>query len=50
MIKITDQGRIVNVVQIDVKAFDKISHIRLVQKIKSHRIYGGLINWIQNVI
>ena len=30
------------------KAFDKVPHGRLVQKVKSHGISGDLARWIQN--
>eukprot|EP00061_Rhincodon_typus_P009703 g33394.t1 len=47
--KITDDGRAVDVVYMDFgKAFDKIPHGRLVQKVKSHGIRGELARWIQN--
>ena len=45
----TDKGRAVDVVYMDFsKAFDKVPHGRLVQKIKSHGIRGELARWIQN--
>ena len=44
-----DEGRAVDVVYMDLnKAFDKIRHGRLVQKVKSHGIRGELARWIQN--
>ena len=44
-----DEGRAVDVVYMDFsKAFDKVLHGRLVQKVKSHGIRGELARWIQN--
>ena len=44
-----DEGRAVDVVYMDFsKAFDKLSHGRLVQKVKLHGIRGELARWIQN--
>ena len=44
-----DEGRAVDVVNIDLsKAFDKVTHGRLVWRIRSHGILGKLANWIQN--
>lgn len=42
-----DEGRAVNGVNMDFsKTFDKLTHGRLIQKIKMHRIYGDFIVWI----
>ena len=47
--KMIDEGRAVGVVYMDFsKAFDKVPHGRLVQKVKSHGIKGELARWIQN--
>ena len=43
------EGRAVDVVYMDFsKAFDKVPHGRLVQKVKSHGIRGELARQIQN--
>ena len=47
--KMIDEGRAVDVVYMDFsKAFDKVPHGRLMQKVKSHEIRGELARWIQN--
>ena len=47
--KMIDEGRAVDVVYVDFsKAFDKVPHGKLVQKVKSHGIRGELARWIQN--
>ena len=47
--KVIDKGRAVDVVYMDFsKAFDKIPHGRLLKKLKSHEIQGGLARWTQN--
>ena len=47
--KMIDEGRAVDVVYMDfTKAFDKVPHGRLVQKVKSHGIRGEPERWIQN--
>ena len=44
-----DESRAVDVVYMDFsKAFDKVPHGRLVQKVRSHGIRGELARWIQN--
>jgi len=44
-----DQGRAVDVVYMDFsKAFDKVPHGKLIQKVKSYGIQGELVRWIQN--
>ena len=49
VIKMIDEGRAVDVVCMDFsKAFDKVPHGRLVQKVKSHGIKGELARWVQN--
>ena len=47
VMKKINEGRAVDVVY---KAFDKVTHGRLVQKLRSHGIRGGLARWIQNWI
>eukprot|EP00061_Rhincodon_typus_P010363 g34598.t1 len=47
--KVINEGRVVDVVYIDFsKAFDKVPHGRLIQKMKMHRIHGDLAACIQN--
>ena len=47
--KMIDEGKAVDVVYMDFsKAFDKVLHGRLVQKVKSHGIRGQLARWVQN--
>ena len=49
MTKIIDEGRAVDKVYMDFsKTFDKVPHGRLLQKLKSDWIRGGLARWIQN--
>jgi hypothetical protein len=44
-----DSGEAVDVVYLDFsKAFDKISHLKLIQKLRSHGICGNILNWIEN--
>ena len=44
-----DEGSAVDVVYMDFgKAFDKVSHGRLLHKVKSHGIQGEVAKWIQN--
>eukprot|EP00061_Rhincodon_typus_P011561 g36669.t1 len=44
-----DEGKVVDVVYMDFsKAFEKVHHGRLVQKVKSHGIKSELARWIQN--
>jgi len=44
-----DEGSAVNVVNKDFsKAFNKLSHGRLIKKIKAHGIHSNLASWIQN--
>lgn len=46
--KVIDETREVGVVYIDLtKAFDKVHHGRLTQKIKMEVIYCNLVIWIQ---
>ncbi len=43
-----DQGRSVDLIYLDfAKAFDKVSHVRLLNKIKAHGIGGKLLGWIE---
>ena len=47
--KMIDEDRAMDVVYMDFsKAFDKVPHGRLVQKVKSHGIRDELARWIQN--
>eukprot|EP00061_Rhincodon_typus_P011358 g36307.t1 len=47
--RVTDEGRPVGVVYMDFnKAYDKVPHRKLIQKIKMHGIHGDLAAWIQN--
>ena len=49
VMEMIDEGRAVDVVYMDFnKAFDKVPHGRLVQKVKSHGIRGELARWMQN--
>lgn len=42
-----DEGNNVDVIYLDFsKAFDKVPHRRLLHKLRSHGIGGGLVNWI----
>ena len=44
-----DQGSPVDIVYLDFsKAFDKVSHIRLVKKLAAHGIGGCMLEWIQS--
>ena len=44
-----DEGRAVDVVYMDFsKAFDKVPHGRLVQKVGSHGIKGEVARWVEN--
>eukprot|EP00061_Rhincodon_typus_P010730 g35247.t1 len=46
---VINEGRAVDVIYMDFsKAFDKVPHLRLIQKIKMHGIHGDLAAWIQN--
>ena len=43
-----DEGRPVDVIFLDFqKAFDKVPHIRLLEKIKAHGIRGDVLRWIE---
>ena len=49
VMKIIDEGRAADVVYMDFsKAFDKVPHGRLAQKLRLHGIWDGLARWIQN--
>ena len=42
-------GSSVDLVYLDfAKAFDKVPYIRLFKKLKAHRIFGDVLNWIRN--
>ena len=44
-----DAGDPVDVIYLDFqKAFDKVPHRRLLQKLRAHGITGSIINWIEN--
>ena len=44
-----DKGIDVNVIFLDLaKAFDKVPHVRLMNKIRAHGIHGLISNWIEN--
>jgi len=46
-----DQGKSVDVIYMDfMKAFDKVSHKHLINKLKNFEIYEQLINWIQDFL
>jgi len=43
-----DEGRPVDVIFLDFqKAFDKVLHMRLLEKIKAHGIGGKILTWIE---
>lgn len=45
--KMVDSGKNIDVIYLDfAKAFDKVPHQRLLQKLKNHGIQGNLWNWI----
>jgi len=47
--KYVDEGRAVDVVYMEFsKAFDKVPHGRLMQKVRRHGIMGNLATWIKN--
>ena len=47
--KLLDSGQPVDVIYLDfAKAFDKVPHIRLLTKIKSHGIAGKILTWIES--
>jgi len=42
-----DHGKLVDVIYLDFqKAFDKVPHRRLLNKLKAHGISGNILNWI----
>jgi len=44
-----DRGELVNVIYLDFqKAFDKVPHVRLLEKIRAHGIMGKILNWLEN--
>ena len=46
--KLVDEGSPVDIIYLDFsKAFDKVPHKRLVQKLKAHGIKGEVVNWIE---
>ena len=49
MTEIIDRGNSVDVIYLDfAKAFDKVSHKRLLKKLESQGISGNVGKWIQN--
>ena len=49
MTETIDEGMAVDIVCMNLsKAFDKVPHGRLVQKVKSHGIKGERARWVQN--
>ena len=47
--KIMDQGKSADIFYLDfAKAFDKVPHKRLVQKLRNKRIGGNILRWIEN--
>ena len=49
--EILDQGGIIDVIYMDfMKAFDKVPHRRLIEKIKSYGIGNHITNWIQSFL
>ena len=48
MTKWADEGSPVDVIHLDFqKAFNKVSHQRLILKLKSHGMGSTIINWIE---
>jgi hypothetical protein len=46
--KLVDEGSPVDIIYLDFsKAFDKVPHKRLVEKLKAHGIKGKVVNWIE---
>ena len=44
-----DQGNCMDILYLDfAKAFDKVPHRRLVEKVKAHSIQGKVLNWIRS--
>ena len=47
-VEILAERDVVDVIYFDfAKAFDKVSHRRLLQKLKAYRFYGKLLGWIK---
>ena len=47
--KLVDEGHSVDVVYLDfAKAFDKVPHRRLLQKMKAHGIVGKVVEWVES--
>ena len=47
--KIIDQGKSADIFYLDfAKAFDKVPHTRLIQKLKNKGIHGKVLKWIEN--
>ena len=47
--KIVDQGKSADIFYLDfAKAFDKVPHKRLIQKLKNKGIHGNVLRWIEN--
>ena len=47
--RLVDEGHHVDVIYLDsAKAFDKVSHLRLLQKLEAHGISGKVLSWVGN--
>ena len=47
--KLVDEGHSIDIIYLDfAKAFDKVPHLRLLNKLEGHGISGKVLNWIQN--
>jgi len=46
---VVDKGINVDVIFLDLaKAFDKVPHVRLMNKVQAHGVDGVISNWIEN--
>ena len=46
--RMIDEGNPVDIIYLDFsKAFDKVPHKRLIEKLKAHRIQGEIVTWIE---
>ena len=49
--KLLDQGERIDVVYLDMsKAFDKVNHTRMIDKLRSFGFNGGLLSWFQSYL